>query len=437
MSNKIIINVIQSIIEKIILIGTQFVLSFFLIRMLDRNDYGIIGVVTGYFVFVNFVNIGLESIMLRDHKKYEKDTSKYFLNFLIFNFIKILIFLVVAASLSLWLVFYYDDIGFLYAISSITIILIADTFVSPFLIYTTTKLKQNVVTKIATFRSILNIVLILGLILSPSLEYNALKDLIVSLLYMSIWVIYSKKFIDYKEVFSKVNFDLKFIKTSLFQYSIWTHFNGAVTNFIYKSDTFFLSFFVSLNVVGNYNVALTSANVANLISMVFGYQNSVALTHAKSEKDSFEISNSFIRASVYLGLITLFIYIAFGKWYLRLITGQRDVDDMFSYMILIVVGIIIVKTFASPLTAYINIKGSVKQLFRTVLVPTFVLSLIIYFVSSKFFGPLGVAVSNVIIASFWIIALSKEVKKYEYDFTSIFNFKGDYLFIKQFLQRLK
>lgn len=430
MKKQIFINILQSIIEKFSVIGTQFLLSFFLVRMLDREDYGIIGVVAGYFVFVNIINISLESVMLRDHKTYEQNLEKYFMNFFLFNLFKCGLIILIAIIFSVYLTNIYNNTGFIYAIFSMTFILIADSLVAPLVIYTTSKFNQKIVTKIAVLRSILNITLILGLVFSPTLQYNAIKDLIVSIIFIIVWFLYSRKILDYKKLFTRNNIDLGFIKENMFNYSLWTHLNGVVTNFIYKSDTFFLSFFVSLQIIGDYNVALVSANVANILPMIFGYQNSVALSHAENREQAFNISNTFIRLSLYMGLITIGGFIILGHFYLKIITGQNDVNNIYWYMIFIVLGLVIVKTIASPLNSFINIKGSVTSLFKAVLLPTLFFTIIVYLVSSYLFGALGIAISNVLVALFWLILIIKEVRKYNYNFKSIINFKEDIKFLK-------
>ena len=53
MKEKIISNIIFSMIEKFFLVGSQFVVSLLLIRLLPREEYGIIGIVVGYFTFIH------------------------------------------------------------------------------------------------------------------------------------------------------------------------------------------------------------------------------------------------------------------------------------------------------------------------------------------------------------------------------------------------
>lgn len=435
MKKQIISNIIFSMIEKFFLIGSQFIVSILLIRLLPREDYGIIGIVIGYFTFIHILNISLESIILRDHKKYDYHIEKYIYNFFLFNLFKSFLFLILAFLLSEYLVNSFENSNFIYSIFSITAIYIADAIVSPLIIYNSSKFNQKLVSKISFIRAVLNVVILLGLFYMPTLEYVFYKDLIVTVVYVSVWILITLKIFNIKDIHFVKDIDLGFIKNSFLGYSIWTHFNGVVTNFIYKSDTFFLSMFVSLVTIGNYNIAINSANVANILPMILGYQNSVALSHTKSKEEELLISNTFIRISSYIGIFTLIIFYFFGDFYLYIMTGEKVNTEIFTYMIYIVGGLIIVKSFASPLNAYINIKGSVYSLFKNVLLPIITFTFIVYFLSAKYFGAVAIAQANIIVSMLWLFLIIKEVQKYNYEFSTILNFRDDISFIKGLIKR--
>ena len=68
---------IFSVIEKFFVVGSQFIMLVLLVRLLPHDDYGIIGIVAGYFAFIHILNFSMESIILRDHKKYDHHIEKY------------------------------------------------------------------------------------------------------------------------------------------------------------------------------------------------------------------------------------------------------------------------------------------------------------------------------------------------------------------------
>jgi O-antigen/teichoic acid export membrane protein len=400
---KIISNLLSSGVEKFFIIGIQFISSIILIRMLPRDDYGIIGVVAGYFAFVQIMNISLESIILRDHKKFDDNLQGVMQDFYGFNLYKSAFFIAIAFGLSSILSSLYENSGFVYAIWSITFIMIADSVTAPFVIYFASKFNQKLVTKISVLRSAIGFFLLLGLMIYPHLWYVALKDLIVSLIFVSLWIYLAVTKLGFRPVVKTPDF--AFIQETFMTYSLWTHLNGVVTNFIYKSDTFFLSLFAGLAIVGNYNIALNSANIANILPMIIGYQNSVALSHARDKEHAFKISNAFTRLSFMIGIVTLAGFYVLGDYYLYIITGTEDNNDIFFYMMCIVGGLVIVKTFASPVVAYISIFGSLKEMVTNVSIPLSMLTAVSYYVSGYFLQANGIALANIIIACIWLILL--------------------------------
>lgn len=410
---KIISNIFSSGIEKIYIIAIQFITSIILIRLLPREDYGIIGIVIGYFAFVNLFNISLESIILRDHKKFDENITDVMQNFFMFNFFKSMLFIIVASVLSLVISNIYENNGFIYAIWSITFITIADAITAPLIIYFSSKFNQKLVTKLSIFRYTLSLILLIGLFIYPELWYIALKDFFVSFVFVLGWFFISKNQLLFTPKFTNIN--LKFVKETLFSYSLWTHLNGVITNFIYRSDAFFLSFFVSLTIVGNYNIALNSANIANILPMIIGYQNSVAISNVEDKNQVFKISNHFIFLSLLIGIVTIISFYFFGDFYLYIITGQENNSEIFFYMICIVTGLVIVKSFASPLVSYISIFLSLKRMVLEISIPIFFITFMLYFLGAKYLGAYGISLANILVSFIWlafiIVYLERNQKK--------------------------
>ena len=410
MRQKIISNLLSSGVEKFFIIGIQFISSIILIRLLPRDEYGVIGVVMGYFVFVSILNISLESIILRDHKKLDSNLANIMSDFFVFNIYKSILFIVIAFILSFILPLLYENSDFIYAIWSITFIMIASSVTAPFTIYFASKFNQKLVTKIAIIRSLLGLILLLGLYSYPNLLYIAIKDFIISVVFILIWIYLAYKKLDFKFIIKTLNF--QFLKESFFTYSLWTHLNSVVTNFIYKSDTFFLSFFLSLSVIGNYTIALNSANVANILPSILNYQNSIALSNVKGDiEKELIITNYFLLASVILGIISFIGFFLIKDFYIYLIIGSYD-EFVSNILLIIVTSLIVSKIFLSPFISYLSIIHSVKDVAIKIYIPSVILASIIYLISAKYYGAYGIAYSNVIIAIMLsIITIRMALKK--------------------------
>lgn len=436
MNHKLINNIFNSGIEKIILLSSQFVITMILIRTLGRESYGIIGIVTGYYAILSILNLSIEPIILRDHKKYT-DINKVIFNFEVFNIFKIVILLIFSLILSYFLSKNFTNINFLYSMGSIFIITSLEILISPFVFYASSQYRQQLVTKITFIRVVLNLILAMGLFYIPTLEYIFYKDIVIFIIILYLWINIAYKELNIKfttKLFSQI--DINFIWKTIVNYSLWSHLTSISTNIIYKIDTVFLSFFVGLNEIGDYNIALNSANVANILPGILGYQNKVALSHTKTEEEAYKISNMFIRLSIYIGLFTFIIFYFFGDFYLYLITGNDNNENIYIYMMFIVTGLIILKSFASGFTSFIAIKNNIKSLFIYITLPSLISALILYYISASQFGVYGIAFSNLLISLIWLVLFIVYLKKINYVFKEILSFKKDIYLIKKKLYEI-
>lgn len=418
MSRKLILNIFSSFADKAFTAVALLAAMVITVRLLPRSDFGIIGVVAGYGAFFQIINLALENALLRDHRTYERNPEHFLLNFMFFNLLKVVLIVILAAALAFILPVAYREQGFIFAVLSLTAVLIADCFVSPLVIYASARYQQWLVTRVNVVRFSLNLLLLLGLFYWPTLSYLMVKDAIVMFATTCIWLVVARKGLGLD--FSKVSFtndiDLSFVHQVLTKYSLWVHFMAVSTAFIYRADGFILSFFVPLSTLGNYNVALTSANVANIAPSILGYQNSVAISHTKDEAEASELTDTFLRISAYIGMGTLLGFVILGTLYLQFVTGEDSVNEIYRYMICIVLGLVGAKTIASPLVAYLNIKGDVRKLFLRVALPAMLFSMFSYYMAGYFWGAMGVAASNITNAIVWVTLLSCEIRRYGYRF---------------------
>lgn len=428
-------NILSAIIEKGIVLSGQFLTMFLVIRLLPRELYGFMGIAAGLFTFVHFMNLSLESILYRDHKSYESRPSFYLRHFLYFTGAKALIILLLGATLSVWGIYYYQSTEVLYAIASFSVIFAADAIIAPFMVYASSTLRHQLITKISVVRNTLTILSSFGLIYFPSLRYLFVRDLLISFLMMACWLVVAKHIfkLDLNSLFSPRIY-LRFYRKTLVGYSLWVHFIGVTTNFIYKADTLFLSFFAGMHQVGTYSVALNSANVANILPSILGQQASIALSHSHDENKRYFISGVFFRMSLYLGLITLIGFVLFGRPLLALVTGDSDVERAYFYLLSIVAGLVIVKSIASPLVSYINIYGDVKKLFFRVNLPVLLFSSATYFISALLWQGTGVALANILNALFWALLVLLEITRYQFPLRELLRFSTD---IKEFVSLMR
>lgn len=394
---KIISNILSSGVEKATMMLLQLISTIIIIRLLPRDDYGVIGIVVGYFAFVSILNISLESVILRDHQKFDKKINLMMQNFLAFNIYKAIFFIFIAILMSFFASLSYENSNFKYAIWSMTFIILADSITAPFIIYFTSKFNQKLVTKISVLRFSLSLILLLGLFVYPSIWFIALKDFIISAIYISLWLYIAKDKLKFKFKFKFKNPEFITLKESFFSYSLWSHLIGIVANIMYRADTVFLSLFFGLQIIGGYNISLNAANYANIIPSIINYQNSVALSNTNSMKEALKITKYFFLLSLLIGSMTILGYYYLGEYFIYLLTGGYDVK-LFSYMMWIVISVVIIKTFGAPLVSLIAIKGSVKDFFINVSLPVVFLTILLSYLFINYKGIYGLLLVKVFVS---------------------------------------
>lgn len=428
-------NIFQSVIEKTGIMLFQFFISMLMIRTLDRELFGILAIVGGSFALTNFINFPLENFLLKENIAQKENLNKSLNQYISFSFRKVLIFVLFAILGSMYVLIKNQSINYHYAIWSFCFVLILDTMASPFIMLSSVMLKQELITRVSFVRWTLSILLLLPLLISPSLKWILIKDVIVCLVTLSCLVFQTKKNFSFETKIEKLNIKESWEKFKTF--TLWTHLIGSVTNIIYKADAVILSWFASLSTVGNYNIALSAGNMANVIPSLLSYQNSVALSHADTIEKSNRLTIRFFRLTLYISLLTLLGYLLLGSFYLKMLTGQSNNSDINVYMINIVIGILIVKTLISPMVSFINIKGDVKSLFMKVKLPLLIISFCNYVLFAKFAGALGLSLANIVNAFLWVFLIMLEIRQYQFKIKDIFNIKEDLRDIKHYAKNFK
>lgn len=428
-------NIFFSMMEKGGIVVAQFFSSILLAKYLPREEFGAIAVVSGIFAFLQFFNIAVENILVRDfylYKESKDETQDVLSRFISINLLKsIFIGVIGLASGGLY---YFQHSGdgtfFLYVTLSLTLVLVMDSLISPLILYSSLVFKQALVTKISLVRWSLNVGGLLFLMTFPSIKVVLLKDMLIFLVVILLWIHYTKK--ELGLVLKLSGFKWEFLKEKVLGYSLWVHLIGVISAVIYKADASILYYFSSLTVVGKYNIALSLANVASVIPSVLIAQNNVALSHCATMEEARATTFKFLRFSIYIGVLSFIAFVLLGKVYLRIVT-KTEIDEIYFYLLFIVSGVLLAKILISPLVAFIQLKGDVKKLLINVQVPLFIFVLISYTLSSYLYGAGGLAASNLINGLVWLMLISLEIRNYGFKISQIGSFKDDYYQVKSYV----
>ena len=433
MKNKLVNNIFFSFLEKFFQIVSGFVTSFFIIRLLEREKFGVIGIVAGFYALVNIFNFSYESIIIRDHKKMNEADIGHFLAFSIFKMIALF---VLSLMLAIYLNMNFSNSDFYYAVGSIFLVFSIDFLSAPIVLVATSRFRHDLVSLVSFFRYFLNVVILLGLFYFPTLKYIFIKDLIVFSVILVSWVFVLKVCLKLKTnlLGEMINFNFLKFKKNVADYSLWTHLISCVTFFIYRADTIFLSLFSPIRVIGNYSVALSCGNFANIAPSILGFQNTVAISNLEKKEDIERVSSSFARMSIIASTLMFIGLFITGEFLLRIITGEKDVSEIFFFTKCIVLGLLLVKSLASPMVSVIQMKGDVKKLFYKVNIPVFFLTVISYFFSAKYYGARGVALANILNSLVWIGLVFYEYQKLNIQLNLTSGYIEDLLKLKNILR---
>ena len=430
LARKLSINSIFQLIEKLVVLSFSFVNMYFLIKMLSPDDYGIWGVAFGYFAFLQIINVGTESILWKHHNSMQGGILPAMRSIEAFNIIKFFVLLLLAVFMGYILSSIYANSNFIYALVAATSMMAVDSLVSHLATVASANYKHSIVTRVNFNRVLFSLVLMLLFIYNPTMQMLMLKELAIAMFVYGLWHRQKKNVIGavYFPTFDYVS--LLYVWKSIRSYSIWTHFCGVLTYFIYRSDTIFLSMVAGLPIVGHYNIALNLANLANIIPGIIAQQNSVAISNVDKSDVRNKITLTLLKVSILFGVFILLIYVFLAEYVVMLISEEAPSAQIYSYLIPIVVGLLIVKTIASPIVSLINISGSVRRLFFRVNLPTFLLSIIFYSASAFFCGAIGLAYSNIIVSLVWLALLLREASIYGFSLKGLLSLKYEIKFLK-------
>jgi len=384
------------------------VVSFLVIvRLLSRSEIGLIGVIGGYVAILGFLSLGPESALVRDFPKIKSKINQHISAFVQFWFFRTLVIMIAAGGMSVWLYFFFNDITFSIYMIGIAIainlnlfeLMAKDVFYVDF--------KQEIVTKVTfvlklVFLGMLMILLFYGYVLL----YMCV--LVVSAaLNAGIWYYLLRKKFNFR-------FDPKgarnILKWNIFDYSLWAHLSNSFTALVYRIDTFILSFFATLVVIGDYTIALEIANFFFIVPRLLQKSVIVGTVNLKDNKRLNDVIFIFVKYFFILSVVQFVLFIIFGPWIVSLFT-DTSVGDVYWYSILIISGVSILNV-VRPISTLINTQASMRKGFFHVYLPASIIGIAAYVIMAMNYGVVGVAAANIIAFSVMSVFIVVFVKRF-------------------------
>lgn len=389
-------------IQRFIEIITSFVVAAVTIRLLPREEYGLLSLVLGFGVFYNLINISLSSILLRDNEMLRPFLSEHMSAFFFFALLKTVTIVVCSIPLVIFLTQQYlvESIKWIVWLNVGVFIILF--FSEPLNMILTVDFRQSVLTKVGIVTNVANFLLTFGLVVWPNAIFVAGKTLIVGVCGFILVLIHVLRIYEFKIVWEPRK-NLLLIKKHLCGFSGWAHLIGVVTDWIYRADILILGIVgEGLGTIADYNIALQIANFSKLPAQIL--QQNATIGVGKVAQDKMRCNKlvaTFSKISFCLSAITFAGYFIFGPLIIRLLTGTKE-DSIFHFGLLIVGGLCLYNAMR-PLASYAIIIGEIRQAFLFIFVPSGILTLIGYVITAIFWGAVGVAWANVLGAVFMTI----------------------------------
>jgi O-antigen/teichoic acid export membrane protein len=187
-------------------------------------------------------------------------------------------------------------------------------------------------------------------------------------------------------------------------FSLWTHFSGLATFFIYNSTVFFLGLLsFSSEDVAFFTVVNKVSNLFFVIPMFL--QSVVPIVLSNANLAAREQFNKILLLSFFISLTQVVIFALFGR-YIGIFFGL-DVDatlSFYEYGLIISVGIFLLNT-TRPLSTFLFIKSQPRRIMLRVFVPAVALAMVVYPWSLNNFGLIGISYAILFVYSFLAVLL--------------------------------
>lgn len=372
-----------------------------LVRLLTTEEIGIVGLAGGYIAILSFLLVSPESILIRDFKKISSKINEYISSYLQFILVRNGILFLIAVPLAWYISSIQTDSRLALYFILLVLTTLLNGFTGPFRESFYGLYRQARITFVDV---VMNIALLLSMaILFFSRDVITYGFLQVSIAFISVlwWYWNARKHLHFKYQ-PKWNLSLAF--QSLKGFGIWNHLSGSVIRLVYQVDIVVLGFFVSLEALGNYSVALTIANVFFVFPQMV--QKILSLSFSQIENKTM-LANTFGIGVKYNTLFSLAQFIGFvlvGKWIIAIL-GPEQPALVELYALYLLAGITLFN-IARPWSSMAVARLNPKLFFIELFLPPSVVAVFIYVYAAMNYGVLGVAQANIItfgLMGLWVV----------------------------------
>lgn len=373
------------------------------INILPREEYGLLGLAMGYFVFLLWLSLSPESILAQRYQQIKNDDPKKYVSML-YTFI-----LVRTAGVTLVACLFAVVIFVMTASVLAAVVFVAYTFVQMLLLMSGSlqyilkmEFQQKSITRWSFALGALQVSLLLMLFVFPGVLLYLCVLGFVAALEVIVWTSVLKRVQPFLMWYTWADTWLELWK-NIKSYSLWQHLVNNLTKYMYEIDIVFLALVAPLTVVGNYAISLKIVNFGFILPSILQMGLVLTISRLTEVKDIVRATNLFLKYSIALGLLQLLAFFVLAKWYILLHT-RTYVDEIYVYAVIIFVAVTILN-MARPLIAYIITRTDLRRFFLFSVLPAATVSSIVYPLSAYWYGAIGIAVANIICYGFWVLTM--------------------------------
>ncbi|NOH45055.1 hypothetical protein F0259_14745 [Vibrio cyclitrophicus] len=377
----------------------DFFTLWIVLNTLNTEDLAKFGVVTSTIFFFNLIFFAPETALFRYYKEWKENNK---LNDYLSSYFKFSLFKLLVHYVSILFVFLYlgAEHWLLYAIvfSAITQHIQCAEISR---IYLRLSLQQNLVARFEIKSKLALCALCVFLFYKSSITIYFGIYFLWSFIISLFWL---KKINNSCTLSNNSLYKVKEdVLHSLIRFSVWTHISGALIYFIYNSNLLFLNYYSSsIEEVAMYTAVNKVANLFFVIPMFF--QSFVPVVLA-SEGDASTKFNKLILVCALLS-VGQFVFFALFGHFLGTFFGVEEVNISSFYELGLILSFgVLLLNLTRPISTYLLITASPKNVMLFVYIPSSIFALILYNIATSKFASLGAATASAIIYFYMAISL--------------------------------
>ncbi|MCE8014831.1 hypothetical protein HOP62_01930 [Halomonas sp. MCCC 1A17488] len=371
--------------------GFDFITLWVLLNTLPTVDLADFGLATSVLFIFNVLLVVPETSLLKHQKEWMTNGTlpQYVTTFYCFSLAKSLSLLILL-GISYWL-FGYD-----WQIVAVALALGTQLIQAAEIgrIYLRMELQQKRVAKVEILTKSLLATLCLAQFVYPGLSVYLTIYLCWTFSVACFWAVVMLREgqlgpIDW-ETFSHC------FKSAFLGFSLWQHFSGVITFYLYNVDPLFLKLNeVATMEIATYTAALKVSNLFFVVPMFL--QSFVPVILANAGEKSEHAYQKLVAFNAALSLVQLLSFVTLGAWLSPFfgVTDETAKNSFYVYGSLICVGVFLLN-MARPLSTYLLIRLSPRLLFPQVFIPTLMISTMLFAVLTWRYGAIGCAVASAV-----------------------------------------